>query len=209
MGWTTTADYERYNRGLFTIREYLDRQFASDHPDYPRHEIIDSSLHGRTEYYAAVRSTDRETGKAIVFALIVRVSYTPKAFDGHTLGWKELSESMLPYFFNCPERILKLLDPPSSEDAAEWRRRCREHRAKKRTARKAFQDGTVIRFEQPLAFRGGIERQQFVVEKHGRRLRFRAEDGALCQIPKAATRAFEVIVPPPEKTEGRSRFFEP
>ena len=63
----------------------------------------------------------------------------------------------------------------------------------KYTASKAFQDGTVIRFEKPLAFRGGVERQQFTVEKHGRKLRFRAEDGVLCQITKAATRAFEVV----------------
>ena len=193
MGWTTTADYERHNKGLFTIREYLDRQFASDHPDYPRHEIIDSSLHGRTEYYAAMRSTDRDTGKVIVFALIAMVSYQPRDPEGYTLGWKEMSESSLPYVFNCPERILKLLDPPRNENAAEWRRTCRAHRTKKRTARKAFQDGIVIRFEKPLAFRGGIERQQFTVEKHGRKLRFRAEDGVLCQIPKAATRAFEVV----------------
>jgi hypothetical protein len=193
MGWTTTADYERYNKGLFTIREYLDRQFASDHPNYPRHEIIDSSLHGRTEYYAAMRSTDRDTGKATVFALIAMVSYKPHDPDGYTLGWKEMSEASLPYLFNCPERILKFLDPPHNENAAEWRQRCREHHAKKHTASKAFQDGTAIRFEKPLTFRGGVERQQFTVEKHGRKLRFRAEDGVLCQIPKAATRAFEVI----------------
>lgn len=193
MGWTTTDDYERFHKPLFTIREYLDRQFASDHPDFPRHEIIDSSLHGKTEYYAAMRSTDRDTGKIAVFALIVMVSYKPSDLDGHTLGWKEMSEDSHPYLFNCPERILKLLDPPCNENAAEWRQTCREHRAKKRTVRKAFQDGAVIRFEKPLTFRGDVQRQQFTVERQGRKLRFRAEDGVLCQIPRAATRSFEIV----------------
>lgn len=195
MGWTTTADYERFHKGLFTIREYLDREFASDHPDYPRHEIIDSSLHGKTEYYAAVRSTDRETGERIVFALIMLVSYRPDDPDGYTLGWKEMSEASLPYCFNCPERILERLDPPRNANAAEWRRTCREHRAKKRAARKAFEDGTVIRFAKPLTFPGKVQRQQFTIERQGRKLRFRADDGVLCQIPKAATRDFEIIEP--------------
>lgn len=193
MGWTTTADYERFHKGLSTIRDYLDREFASDHPDYPRHEIIDSSLHGKTEYYAAMRSTDRETGKVVVFAFIAMVSYKPRDPDGYTLGWKEMSEASLPYLFNCPERILNRLDPPFNENAAEWRRKCREHRAQKRTARGAFQEGAVIRFEKPLSFAHGKKRRTFTVEKHGRKLRFRAEDGVLCQITNAATMSYEVI----------------
>jgi len=42
-------------------------------------------------------------------------------------------------------------------------------------------------------FAHDVERQQFTVEKHGRKLRFRAEDGVLCRIPKAATMPFEVV----------------
>lgn len=193
MGWTTTCDYERNAKGLFTIREYLDQQVASDHPDFPRHEVLASSLHGKTEYYAAVRSTDRETGKAVIFALIALVSYKPRDPDGHTLGWKEMSENSGPYCFNCPDRILAMLDDTDNANALEWRQRCRDHRVEKREASKAFIDGTVIRFKMPLVFSGGIERQEFTVEKHGRALRFRAEDGTLCRIPKARERPFEVI----------------
>ena len=193
MGWTTTADYERHAKGLFTIREYLDHQFTSDHPDYPLHEIIDSSMTGRTEYYAALRSTDRQTGKTIVFALVVMVKYTPNAWDGHTLGWKEMGEAMLPYLFNCPERVLELLDPPACENAAQWRKTCREHHIKKRRAKAAFKPGTVILFENPLTFSGGVQRQKFTVEQQGRALRYRAEDGVLCAIPKAATMDFKII----------------
>lgn len=193
MGWTTTSDYERFAKGLFSIREYLDREFASDHPDFPRYEVLDSSLHGKTEYYAAIRSTNRETGKVVVFALIALVSYKPSDPDGHTLGWKEMSENSGPYCFNCPERILALLDPTDHENAVEWRRKCREHRAERRETRKAFQDGAVIRFKRPLVFAGGVERREFTVEKHGRKLRFRADDGVLCRIPKVQEMAFEIV----------------
>ena len=194
MGWTTTSDYERHAKGLLTIHEYLDREFASDHPDFPRYEVLDSSLHGKTEYYAAVRSTDRETGKAVVFALIALVSYKPHDPDGQTLGWKEMSERSGPYCFNCPTRILDLLDETDDPNATEWRNRCREHRAEKREAGRAFQEGAVVRFTMPFVFSGGVERQEFTVEKHGRALRFRAEDGTLCRLPKARERAFEVLV---------------
>ena len=193
MGWTTTSDYERHAKGLFTIREYLDREFASDHPDFPRYEVLDSSLHGKTEYYAAIRSTNRETGKVVVFALIALVSYKPRESDGYTLGWKEMSERSGPYCFNCPERILALLDDTDNAHALEWRQNCRDHRIRKRETGKVFQDGAVIRFKMPLRFAGGIERQEFTVEKHGRALRFRAGDGVLCCIPKARERAFEVV----------------
>ena len=193
MGWTTTDHYERFSKGLFSIREYLDREFASDHPDYPRLEIIDSSMTGKTEYYAALRSTDRKTGKIVVFALIVMVKYSTKAWDGHTLGWKEMGEGSMPYLFNCPERILKLLDPTTDTNAMEWRQKCRDHREAKRTVRIALQPGNVVLFEKPLMFPHGVERQRFTVEKHGRALRFRAEDGVLCAIPKAATMALGIV----------------
>lgn len=195
MGWTTTSDYERHAKGLFTIREYLDREFASDHPDFPRLEVLGSSLHGKTEYYAAIRSTDRQTGKSTVCALIALVSYKPRDPDGHTLGWKEMSENSGPNCYNCPERILAMLDDTDNANALEWRRQCREHRVEKREAGKVFEEGAVIRSKMPLVFCGGIERREFTVEKHGRALCFRAEDGTLCRIPRARERAFEVIDP--------------
>ena len=125
--------------------------------------------------------------------LIAKVSYTPRDPSGQTLGWKTMSEGMLPYLFNCPERILELLEPPACPNAIEWRQTCRDTRAKKHEARLAFQPGTVVLFEKPLMFPHGVERQRFTVEKHGRALRFRAEDGVLCAIPKAATMAFEIV----------------
>src|SRR5690606_20908219 len=67
---------------------------------------------------------------------------------------KDMTESMLPYYFQCPVKILDYLDtnvPPPNESAREWRRRCREYHAKrKKGARLA--DGARIRFKTPLKF---------------------------------------------------------
>lgn len=192
MGWITTSGYEPM-KGLFTIREYLDRQFTEDDPRYNKFEILDSSLHGRSEYYAAARMTDRETGKSVVYAKVVMVSYKPSDPDGHTLGWKTMSEDMYPHMFNCPERILAKLDAPYSDDARRWRDECRRLRAEANTNRAAMTDGAIIRFKDPLMFRDEVERREFTVVKTGRKLRFRAEDGSMCRIPGAAKRAFDVV----------------
>ena len=116
MGWTTTCTYSGGG-----IRRYLDTEFSSDHPDYPRREILKSAMKGSTEYYAALSTTCRDTGKTLTFALVVLVSYKPREADGYTLGWKEMDESMGPYITNCPVAILDLLDPPVNENAKRWR----------------------------------------------------------------------------------------
>jgi len=87
-----------------------------------------------------------------------------------------------------------MLGDTDQANALEWRRRCRERRVEKREAGRAFQEGAVVRFKMPFVFSGGIERQEFTVEKHGRALRFRAEDGTLCRLPKAREFAFEVLL---------------
>lgn len=190
MGWITTSDF--VPGGTLTVRGYLDRNFSRGTPD-ASFEVIDSAMHNMTEYYAAIRVTAHATGKSYVTALIAKVSYTPRDPSGQTLGWKTMSEGMLPYLFNCPERILELLEPPACPNAMEWRQKCRATCTKRREARIALQPGTIVLFERPLVFPHGVERQQFTVEKKGRALRFRAEDGVLCAIPKAAMMAFEIV----------------
>ena len=190
MGWITTSDF--VPGGDLTVRAYLDRNFSRDTPD-ASFEIIESAMHGMSEYYAALRVTAHATGKSYVTAMVVMVSYKPRDPSGETLGWKEMSEAMLPYIFNCPERVLKRLDPPMCKDAIEWRKTCREHHARKRKAKAALKPGNVILFENPLTFPSGVQRRKFTVEKQGRALRFRAEDGVLCAIPKAATMDFKIV----------------
>jgi len=177
MGWTTTCTY--HGGG---IRRYLDAEFSSDHPDYPRREILKSAMKGSTEYYAALRTTSRETDKALTFALVVLVSYKPREPDGYTLGWKDMDESMGPYITNCPVSILELLDPPVNENAKIWRETCRARAARVKRARERLLPGACIELIDPLRFANGQTYARFTVEKPRRALRFRADDGTLCSI---------------------------
>ena len=128
MGWTTTDEYE-LRKDFYTIQGFLDRQFASNHPGFPRFEVQGSSLIGGSEYYAAIRRTDRATGERVVFALIAMVSYEPDDPEGQTLGWKEMTEFSHPHLCNCPQHILVLLDPTDDTNALAWREACRKRNA--------------------------------------------------------------------------------
>jgi len=195
MGWTTTCTYPGGG-----IRRYLDAEFSSEHPDHPRREILKSAMKGTTEYYAAMRTTRRETGKTLTFALVVLVSYKPREADGYTLGWKDMDESMGPYITNCPVPILNLLDPPSNENAKVWREACRGRAARVKRARESLMPGTCIELVDPLRFANGETYARFTVEKPRRALRFRADDGTLCSIGDIENLDWCILSPKTEST---------
>ena len=95
-------------------------------------EVIDSALVGTTAF-AAVKVTDKATGKTRVCASVVL-----SRLDGHELMTKEIGEEMGPCEKGCPRRILDKLTPTENEFANEWRRRCRERLENKK------QDHNVI-----------------------------------------------------------------
>jgi hypothetical protein len=49
------------------------------------------------------------------------------------IGLKWMDESMVPYYYDCPDRILDKLTDLPHENAIEWRARCRAYNARKRT----------------------------------------------------------------------------
>jgi hypothetical protein len=66
--------------------------------------------------YAAIRSVDGSE----VFGLVLLI----KRRNG-TLFTKPVIEDMGPAEDGCPSRILDLLTPPHTENARDWRKRCR------------------------------------------------------------------------------------
>ena len=77
---------------------------------FPRNSVIMHSVRGRTHYLNV-------DGRAKV----VLARFNPKAAQWHHLI---MDESELPFHFEPGERFLDTLDPPGSENAAEWRSRC-------------------------------------------------------------------------------------
>lgn len=106
MGWTYSFIYGTTDR-----LELCRNQFGSQ-PSWAtiiKDAIVDDV------YYAAMKDT--ETGT--IWGLVVLTDI----YNGE-FGYKDMSEDMLPYYFDCPKEIIKLLSPTNNEYANQWRQRC-------------------------------------------------------------------------------------
>ena len=126
-------------------------RWGDDNPNTYR--VLDTALVNLTEFYAAVEMIHKETGVRRVWACMIKVTFIRTARkDRWSYGdrdenfcYKDMDESMGPYYTNCPERILKLLTPTEHEYALEWRRKCwAKIEAKK--ARPKIAPGTKLKF---------------------------------------------------------------
>lgn len=165
MGWTFTTK----PRGQ-TVLKFFQEQWNS-----ATVEVLDCAVVERKTAYLAVRRTPTE-GKPYIFGVVCMLEYRPK--DRYPFGYKDMDESMGPYAYDCPERILNQLTdlPYSSEDATKWRRICREELAKRKAAPK-LQFGTIIKLDEAATFSDGFKGDTFYCVDQKRRLRFMAVGG--------------------------------
>ena len=120
-----------------------DEQKNCESKDY-QWEVIDSSLHGTTVYFAT-RRTNKATGESVVYAEVCLTSYNQK--DGCFMI-KSMSEDMGPYYYDCPKHVLDKLTAPYNDSAKEWREKCEEkRRANRHLELKKLPFGTVIRLK--------------------------------------------------------------
>lgn len=174
MGWLTMSRHAM--GGHATAKAYLDNQFT-----YSRDveggtaglKVLASSCPQNRTYYAAAQVITNGVGGE-VFAIICKVLWNPNSKTGEQFGYKDMEESMGPYEDNCPQNILDLLGPTTSEYALDWRRRCAENL--KRRARK-IEDGDRIKLAAALTFTDGHVGDEFIVQKRGRKLSFRDPEG--------------------------------
>jgi hypothetical protein len=150
MGWTGyTAHY--YKNGKVDRKAECDAYFM-DGLNEGHFEVVKSSMVGST-YYSAVRNLKKCVGtdgngwgiyedlpeseqevRGFVFLTQVK--------DGE-FYYKDMTEDMLPYYFDCPKSIIKALSPTDNENANIWRNKCLEKKAKKND----YPIGTVLTFE--------------------------------------------------------------
>jgi hypothetical protein len=174
MGW------DNYHRPAGeTDRDHLQREVCGT-----RYTIIDSATKGFT-FYGAVR--DDETGE--VWALIVLQRRT----RGHyNYSRKVMDETVGPFYYDCPTRILDILTPTDNERANEWRAKCRETIAA-RAARPKVGAGTVIRF--PFAYTvGSVKVDTFTYTGKGSLFTAEGVDGRV-RITGWRNRPYEVVTP--------------
>ena len=95
-------------------------------------DVIDHSLRGNNLWMLCKRKDD-----GFRFIVLCRLQYCRGSGPyGRDWGYKDIDESMGPFYYDCPERLLAQSDDTSDYGTA-WRRNCREMR-NRRASRKAF-----------------------------------------------------------------------
>lgn len=123
MGWTSYQCWNYNDHGKIDRKGECDRYFEL----WDGHEVVKSTMVG-TVYYAAVKTVDTDEVWAAVFLTHV---------DGDEFAYKDMDETVVPCYYDCPNSILKLLTPTDNKWANQWREKCRKNNAHKNSP-KAF-----------------------------------------------------------------------
>lgn len=124
MGWSSRY-YGYAPKGKARIEAIINDEGLNAETEERKWEVLDSALRGTTAYFAC-RITNKQTGETKVFATVALT-----AMDKGWFAIKLMDETCGPYSYDCPKRILDLLDPPSNDWAKEWRQKCEERRQNK------------------------------------------------------------------------------
>ena len=107
MGWESCP-------GIKTPKEWAEKELDKMYGD--TFSVADRSVRGNQVYYAVYsKKTEQTTGCVAIFQR-----------ENKVLWVKCIPESHLPYYYNCPARILNRLSPVDNENSMEWRNRCFE-----------------------------------------------------------------------------------
>ena len=188
MGWTSC--HKPYG---MSVDEFFDKEFNS------KNFILvgKGALINLSEYYRAVFIPVHENDKGEIvggyyFCLVCLVH-----FEGNNIAYKDMTEDMLPYYYNCPKRILDIVEQskPYNENARIWRERCHDVINRK----KLLDYGKVIKFKEPFDFNGGYREDTFTIingNRYGRRKTMKLQSyhhGFTARIPKWKSMDFEIM----------------
>ena len=118
MGWTYSSIY-----GFGSMKQFV-QQYTYE-TDNVKSTVLDYAVCKRTTLYVAVERIIKETNERVVTAAIVLFNFNKKEY-----GYKDMDETMGPYNYDCPIRIINLLTPTTNEFALEWRKGCLEYHNK-------------------------------------------------------------------------------
>lgn len=111
MGWDSQEKLGRTPRQILT-------------EDAIPYKVLGYANPNNTVAYLAVESPS--TGHKFIYVVLLR-----KERGQYSFSAKWMDESMGPFESTCPPRLFKLVDPPSNEWSARWRRRCQENWTRK------------------------------------------------------------------------------
>ena len=148
MGWTS-FQINKTTKTIDVLRQEL--QQDDQGKTRARFELLDGVMRGAT-FYGVMQLTfwDNSTPdgstreRVMTYGIVVHTERknTYPASQYVDFYYKDMDESMQPYSYDCPIRLLDLLDKlaPVTEPASgayKWRAACRAHQAKQNESRRA------------------------------------------------------------------------
>ena len=132
MGWTSVNK----PKGM-SLDEFFDKEFKCDSLKF----IGKGYTKNISEYYRACYNVE----KGVYFALVCKIHFGKGYYN---FSYKDMDESEDPYFYNCPKRIMDIIErsQPVNDMSKEWRMKVHKVLDTKLTK------GKVITFKKPIDF---------------------------------------------------------
>ena len=132
MGWTSVNK----PKGM-SLDEFFDKEFKCDSLKF----IGKGYTKNLSEYYRACYNVE----KGVYFALVCKIHFGKGYYN---FSYKDMDESEDPYFYNCPKRIMDIIErsQPVNDMSKEWRMKVHKVLDTKLTK------GKVITFKKPIDF---------------------------------------------------------
>lgn len=158
MGWTS-YHATHYKKGQIDRKAECDAYFEEG-LNAGHFKVVKSAMHGSV-YYGAIKALLRRDGvdengkdryvpipeaEQKVFAVVFLTSVDTK--DYYNFAYKDMGETMHPFYYDCPKSLLDVLSDTDDTDALAWRSKCREKLEKKKDGNSLsnLPVGSVIRF---------------------------------------------------------------
>ena len=148
MGW-----WFQYKPSDMSVKEFFEKEFNGE-----KIKVLDCKVVNFKTAYLAIQNP------LTIFGCVCLLEY--KHNEHCNFGYKDMDESMEPYYYECPESILKLLSPlsddPKDDGARRWREQCYKN-IKKNKALGKIADGKTIQTNRGIGFMNGISADKFIV----------------------------------------------
>ena len=160
MGWTEYQAEKFYDNGKINRKAECDSYFLEG-LNRGWYDVVRSTMKGSV-YYAAVTKIKRygldadghiakDTNEDDIVEDIPKSAQETvgvvilTSVRGSWFAYKDISETMGPCYYDCPNAILDLLSPTTNSCAIDWREKCRNNNSKQSISKLPI--GTEIEFE--------------------------------------------------------------
>ena len=146
MGWTSFQIHKTMKTADIVRRELEQDDQGKTRP---RFQLLDGAMRGST-FYGVMQLTTwdgpdgstRERSQVFGVVCLTERKHVHKMSEYVEFYYKDMDESMQPFYYDCPVRLLDLLDrlAPVTEPtsgAYKWRKACREHVTQQNEKRRA------------------------------------------------------------------------